>query len=68
MQDTRDVLSFYSQWIFLTLIAIEAFLIWHSGRKYSWRENIASFAINVGQIVMAQLFVKAFNLSILTAV
>jgi sterol desaturase/sphingolipid hydroxylase (fatty acid hydroxylase superfamily) len=60
------LLRHHVYWIFGGLMAIEAMLIWHSGRKYSWRESLASFMINLGQIVINQVLVKSLNLGILT--
>jgi sterol desaturase/sphingolipid hydroxylase (fatty acid hydroxylase superfamily) len=57
---------YHVYWIFLILIAIEALLIWQRGRKYSVSESVASFWINVGQIVINQALVKFWHLGILT--
>jgi sterol desaturase/sphingolipid hydroxylase (fatty acid hydroxylase superfamily) len=59
---------YHVYWIFLILIAIEALLVWQSGRKYSVSESVASFWINVGQIVINQALVKSLHLGILTGV
>jgi sterol desaturase/sphingolipid hydroxylase (fatty acid hydroxylase superfamily) len=66
MQNIQNILTYYVPFIFLILIAIEAFLIWQSGRKYSWRENAASFWIYIIQIAINRLVIKAFQLAILT--
>jgi sterol desaturase/sphingolipid hydroxylase (fatty acid hydroxylase superfamily) len=57
---------YHIYWIFLILIAIEALLIWRSGRKYSVSEGIASFWINLGQIVVNQALLKYWHLGVLT--
>jgi sterol desaturase/sphingolipid hydroxylase (fatty acid hydroxylase superfamily) len=61
----ENLLNYRIHWIFLTLIAIEAFFVWRSGRKYSWQESVASFWINIGQIVINKTVVKSFQLGIL---
>jgi sterol desaturase/sphingolipid hydroxylase (fatty acid hydroxylase superfamily) len=57
---------YHIYWIFFVLIAIEALLIWQSGRKYSVSESIASFWINLGQIVVNQALLKYWHLGVLT--
>jgi sterol desaturase/sphingolipid hydroxylase (fatty acid hydroxylase superfamily) len=57
---------YHVYWLFLILIAIEALLVWQSGRKYSVSESVASFWINIGQIVINQGIVKSWHLGILT--
>jgi sterol desaturase/sphingolipid hydroxylase (fatty acid hydroxylase superfamily) len=64
----ENILSYHIHWIFLIAIAVEALILWHSGNKYSWRESIASFWINIGQIVINKTIVKTFHLALLTGV
>jgi hypothetical protein len=37
------LVRYHVYWIFLIMIAIEALLVWQSGRKYSVSESVASF-------------------------
>jgi sterol desaturase/sphingolipid hydroxylase (fatty acid hydroxylase superfamily) len=61
----EHILSYKIQWIFLILIALEAFCVWRSGKKYSWQESAASFWINIGQIIINRTVAKSFQLAIL---
>jgi sterol desaturase/sphingolipid hydroxylase (fatty acid hydroxylase superfamily) len=60
------LVRYHVYWIFLIMIAIEALLVWQGGRKYSISESVASFWINIGQIIINQMIVKSLHLGILT--
>jgi sterol desaturase/sphingolipid hydroxylase (fatty acid hydroxylase superfamily) len=64
----ENILSYHIHWIFLIAIAVEALILWHSGNKYSWRESVASFWINIGQIVISKTIIKTLHLALLTGV
>jgi sterol desaturase/sphingolipid hydroxylase (fatty acid hydroxylase superfamily) len=61
-----DLLNYHIYWVFLIAIGCEAILLWQTGRKYSWRESAASFWINIGQLIIGRIIVKAVNLALLT--
>jgi sterol desaturase/sphingolipid hydroxylase (fatty acid hydroxylase superfamily) len=60
------LLNYQFHLILLIVIAIEAFLVWRSGRKYSWSESICSLWINVGQIIINKTIFKIYQLALLT--
>jgi sterol desaturase/sphingolipid hydroxylase (fatty acid hydroxylase superfamily) len=64
----ENILSYHIHWIFLIVIAVESMILWHSGSRYSWRESIASFWINIGQIMINKTIVKTFHLALLTGI
>jgi sterol desaturase/sphingolipid hydroxylase (fatty acid hydroxylase superfamily) len=67
MQDQHlFLLNYQFHLIFLGLIAIEAFFVWQSGRKYSLSESICSLWMNIGQIIINKILIKIYHLAILT--
>jgi hypothetical protein len=60
------LLSYQFHLIFVTVIAIEAFFVWQSGRKYSLPETICSFWMNIGQIIINKTLIKIYHLTLLT--
>jgi sterol desaturase/sphingolipid hydroxylase (fatty acid hydroxylase superfamily) len=62
----ESIFSYHIQRIFWSAIAIEAFLVWCSGRQYSWRESMASLGINIGQIAINRTITKTIHLALLT--